>query len=64
MNFQRGDVIQSLKFAEPGQLVRGVIIAREITEDLLLACALLPGVQLFEYELSLKLNRIAEKPLV
>ena len=44
--------------AEPGQQVRGVIVAREISEDLLLACSLLQGVQLFEYELSLKLNPV------
>jgi hypothetical protein len=44
--------------AEPGQQVRGVIVAREITEDLLLACSLLSGVKLFEYELSLKLNPV------
>ena len=41
--------------AEAGQRVRGVIVAREISDDLLLACSLLSGVQLFEYELSLKL---------
>ncbi len=45
--------------AEPGQQVRGVIVAREISEDLLLACSLLPNVQLFEYELSLKLNPVS-----
>jgi hypothetical protein len=44
--------------AEPGQKVRGIIVAREISEDLLLACSLLPGVDLFEYELSLKLNPV------
>lgn len=44
--------------AEPRQHVRGVIVAREISEDLLLACSLLPDVQLFEYELSLKLNPV------
>jgi len=44
--------------AEPGQHVRGVIVAREISEDLLLACSLLTGVQLFEYELSLRLNPV------
>jgi RecB family endonuclease NucS len=43
--------------AEPGHQVRGVIIAREMSEDLLLACSSLAGVQLFEYELSLKLAR-------
>ena len=44
--------------AESDQDVRGVIVAREISEDLLLACSLLPDVQLFEYELSLKLNAV------
>jgi hypothetical protein len=44
--------------AEPNQKVRGVIVAREITEDLLLACSLLSGIQLFEYELSLTLNPV------
>ena len=45
--------------AEAGQKVRGVIVAREISEDLLLACSLLSDVQLFEYELSLKLNPVS-----
>ncbi len=45
--------------AEPGQKVRGVIVAREISEDLLLACSLLADVQLFEYELSLALKQVA-----
>jgi len=44
--------------AEEGQEVRGVIIAREISEDLLLACSNLADVQLFEYELSVLLKRI------
>lgn len=44
--------------AEPGQQVRGVIVAREISEDLFLACSLLSCVQLFEYELSLKLKPV------
>jgi endonuclease len=42
--------------AEPEQKVRGIIVAREISEDLLLACSELPSVQLFEYELSLALK--------
>jgi endonuclease len=45
--------------AEPGQQVRGIIVARELSQDLLLACSLLPGVQLFEYELSLKLKPVS-----
>ncbi len=44
--------------AETGQSVRGVIIARAISEDLLLACSLVSDVELFEYELSLTLKRI------
>jgi endonuclease len=44
--------------AEEGQGVRGVIVAREISEDLLLACSDLRDVQLFEYELSLSLKEV------
>jgi RecB family endonuclease NucS len=44
--------------AKPGQSIRGVIVAREISEDLKLACSLIPGVQLMEYELSLKLKHV------
>src|SRR5262245_59647852 len=44
--------------AETDQQVRGVIVAREISEDLLLAYSLLAGVQLFAYELSLKLKAV------
>ena len=46
--------------AEPGQGVRGIIIARFISEDLLLACAGLQNVQLFEYELSIRLREISK----
>lgn len=45
--------------AEPGQAVRGIIVAKEITEDLLLACSELPNVSLYEYELSVSLKQIA-----
>lgn len=44
--------------AEPGQEVRGIIAAREISEDLLLACSSLPNVELYEYELSVTLRQI------
>jgi len=44
--------------AEPGQKVRGMIVAREISEDLLLACSLLANAELFEYELSLALKQV------
>jgi endonuclease len=46
--------------ADPGQTVRGVIVSRQITEDLQLACCSLPQVALYEYELSVSLKRIAE----
>jgi hypothetical protein len=41
---------------EPGQSVRGIIVARHISEDLLLACSGVQGVQLFEYALSVSLH--------
>lgn len=44
--------------AESVQKVRGIIVARAISEDLMLACSLMPNVELFEYELSLSLKQI------
>lgn len=44
--------------AEPGQTVRGAIIAKEMTEDLCLACSRIAGVSLFEYDLSVSLRRV------
>jgi endonuclease len=44
--------------AEPYQQVRGVIVAREISEDLRLACSRVVDVSLFEYELAVTLRRI------
>jgi endonuclease len=43
--------------AEHGKQVRGMIIARAITEDLLLATSRIANVELFEYELSVSLKR-------
>jgi hypothetical protein len=45
--------------AEPGQGVRGIIAAREISDDLRLACSYLPNVSLYEYQLSVSLKKIA-----
>lgn len=45
--------------AESDQGVRGIIAAREISEDLKLACSYLPNVSLYEYELSVILKKIA-----
>ncbi len=44
--------------AEPNQSVRGIIIAREISNDLLLACSGLANIDLYEYNLSVTLNNI------
>lgn len=44
--------------AENGQKVRGVIIAKQISEDLKLACSKVADVKLMEYELSVKLSEI------
>ena len=44
--------------AEPTQKVRGIIVAREISSDLLLACSSLANVSLFEYQLSVSLKKV------
>lgn len=44
--------------AEPAQKVRGVIIAREITDDLFLAASKIPDVKLFDYDLSVTLKPV------
>lgn len=45
--------------AESAQDVRGIIAAREISEDLVLACSYSPNVSLYEYQLSVALKKIA-----
>jgi RecB family endonuclease NucS len=47
--------------ADNGQVVRGIIIAREISEDLLLACSEIPNIDLYEYQLSVSLRKINSK---
>lgn len=44
--------------AESGQRIRGVVVAREISEDLRLACSRVEGVSLYEYQLSVTLRRV------
>lgn len=44
--------------AEPGQNVKGVIVARSISEDLLLASSLISNIKLFEYKLHVSVNKI------
>ena len=49
--------------AEGSQKVRGIIIAREITEDLLLACSETNNIELYEYRLSISLHRIPRETI-
>jgi hypothetical protein len=44
--------------AESGQLVKGIIVAREISDDLLLACSTVDKVDLYEYQLSVSVQQI------
>jgi hypothetical protein len=44
--------------ADPGQAVRGIIVAREISQDLVLACFGLCDVELFEYEMSVSVRKV------
>lgn len=44
--------------AEPGQRVRGFIIAKSISDDLKLACSRIRDVQLMEYELAVSLRSV------
>jgi endonuclease len=46
------------ELADQGQLVRGVIVASNISNDLKLASSSLSNVELFEYKLSFSLNKI------
>lgn len=45
--------------AEQGQTVRGVIVARSISKDLILACSAVSSIQLFEYRLSVDLRSVS-----
>jgi RecB family endonuclease NucS len=45
--------------ADASQHVRGVIVARQISDDLLLACSELDNVELYEYQLSVSLQKIS-----
>jgi endonuclease len=41
-----------------GLSVRGIIVAREISEDLILACFGLADLELFQYEMSVSVTRV------
>jgi hypothetical protein len=44
--------------ADAGHRVRGIIVARQISEDLLLACSEIDNADLYEYQLSVSLNKV------
>ncbi len=44
--------------AEPNQRVRGIIVAKDVTSDLRLACSTISDVLLFEYSLSVSLTPV------
>ena len=44
--------------AEEKQIVRGIIIARNISEDLKIACSVVPNIKLYEYNLSVSLTPV------
>ena len=48
--------------AKEHQRVRGAIIANSISEDLKLACSRIDGVELFEYKLSVSLQKVIARP--
>lgn len=46
------------ELAEPGQRVRGVIVCRTMSEDLILACSSIKDVELFEYRLQVTVTKV------
>jgi endonuclease len=46
------------KHIAAGKNVRGIIVANEVSEDLQLAASLVPGLELFEYAISMKLTPV------
>jgi hypothetical protein len=52
-----------MNVADPSQKVRGMIVCRTMSEDLQLACAGMSDVELFEYQLSVSVTKIAATEL-
>lgn len=50
--------------AERGQRVRGIIICRTMSEDLRLACAGIPDVELYEYQMSVTVSQVEAASLI
>lgn len=48
------------ELAEPAQKVRGIIVCRTMSEDLILACASIKDVELFEYALQVTVSKVPQ----
>lgn len=46
------------ELAEPGQTVRGIIVCRTMSEDLILACSSISNIELFEYKLQVSVSKV------
>ena len=46
------------ELAEPGQRVRGIIVCRTMSEDLVLACSSIKDVELYEYRLQVTVTKV------
>ncbi|MCQ4322807.1 endonuclease NucS domain-containing protein [Stutzerimonas stutzeri] len=51
------------EIADPGQKVRGIIVCRKMTDDIRLAAAGIPGIELYEYELKVAVAKVAAMDL-
>ncbi len=51
------------ELSEPGQRVRGIIVCRSMSEDLILACAGIKDVELFEYRLQVTVSKVSSLEL-
>lgn len=51
------------ELAEPGQQVRGIIVCRTMSEDLILACSSIKDIELFEYRLQVTVSKVSSLEL-
>ena len=52
------------ELAEPGQRVRGIIVCRMMSEDLILACSSIDDIELFEYKLQVTVSKVPSMKLL
>lgn len=51
------------EIAQPGQKVRALIVCRKLSDDILLAAAGIPEIELYEYELKVAVSKVAAMEL-